>query len=97
MYGDKGYVLTASSPIVPKLEKWLQQELATSNFHGCTEAYKERNVYNIYIQTEPLKEKDKKNEKDICPLVPGPAGSPATGEKRSEGTSVFRGRGRAGL
>ena len=40
---------------------WVQKELRDSQYRGCTVAYKENNVYNIYM-------KPRENKIDAMPL-----------------------------
>ena len=44
-----------------KMDAWIQKELRDSQYYGCTVAYKENNVYNIYM-------KPKGNKTDAMPL-----------------------------
>ena len=44
-----------------KMDAWVQKELRDSQYRGCTVAYKEKNVYNIYM-------KPRGNKIDAMPL-----------------------------
>ena len=61
LYGDKGYVFHKGSNVSKKLDAWVQKELRDSQHRGCTVAYKENNVYNIYM-------KPRGNKVDAMPL-----------------------------
>ena len=60
-YGDKGYTFHKGSNVAKKIDAWIQKELRDSQYRGCTIAYKENNVYNIYM-------KPKGNKIDAMPL-----------------------------
>ena len=49
------------SNVAKKIDAWIQKELTDSRYQGCTLAYKENNVYNIYI-------KPRRNKTDAMPL-----------------------------
>ena len=49
------------SNVAKKIDAWIQKELRDSQYRGCTVAYKENNVYNIYI-------KPRENNIDAMPL-----------------------------
>ena len=49
LYGDKGYRFHNGSNVAKKIDAWIQMELRDSQYRGCTVAYKENNVYNIYM------------------------------------------------
>ena len=61
LYGDKGYMLHKGSNVAKKIDAWSQKEMRDSQNYGCTVAYKENNVYNIYL-------KPKGNNTDAMPL-----------------------------
>ena len=61
LYGDKGYMFHKGSNVAKKMDAWVQKELRDSQYRGCTVAYKENNVYNIYM-------KPRGNEIDAMPL-----------------------------
>ena len=74
LYGDRGDMFHKGSNVAKKIDAWIQKEMRDSQYYGCTVAYKENNVYNIYW-------KPKGNEIDAMPLpedsesggsVPGP-------------------------
>ena len=44
-----------------KVDAWIQKEMRDSQYYGCTVAYKENNVYNIYM-------KPRGNKTDAMPL-----------------------------
>ena len=48
--GDKGYMFHKGSNVAKKIDVWIQKELRDSEYRGCTVAYKENNVYNIYMK-----------------------------------------------
>ena len=50
LYGDKGYMFHQGSNVAKKNHAWIQKELRDSQYRGCTVAYKENNVYNIYMK-----------------------------------------------
>ena len=50
--GDKGYLFHSYSNVAKKIEAWIQKEISSSQYHGCTAACNENNVYNIYVKTE---------------------------------------------
>ena len=50
LYGDKGYMFHKGSNVAKKIDAWIQKELRDSQYRGCTVAYKENNVYNIYMK-----------------------------------------------
>ena len=52
LYGDKGYMFHKGSNVAKKMDAWVQKELRDSQYRGCTVAYKENNVYNIYVETK---------------------------------------------
>ena len=54
LYGDKGYIECSE-------ENPCEKEMRDSQYYGCTVAYKENNVYNIYM-------KPKGNKTDAMPL-----------------------------
>ena len=47
LYGDSGYLFHKGSKVAKKIDAWIQKEMRDSQYHGCTVAYKENNVYNI--------------------------------------------------
>ena len=49
LYGDKGYMFHKGSNVAKKIDAWIQKEMRDSHYYGCTVAYKENNVYNIYL------------------------------------------------
>ena len=49
------------STVTKKIDAWIQKELRDSQYRGCTVAYKENNVYNIYM-------KPRENKIDAMPL-----------------------------
>ena len=53
--------------VAKKIDAWVQKELGDSQYRGCTVAYKENNVYNIYV-------KPRENKIDAMPLS-GDSGS----------------------
>ena len=59
--GDKGYMLHKGSNVTKKIDAWIQKEMRDSQNYGCTVAYKENNVYNIYM-------KPRGNKTDEMPL-----------------------------
>ena len=46
--GDKSYMFHKGSNVAKKIDAWIQKEMKDSQYYGCTIAYKENNVYNIY-------------------------------------------------
>ena len=67
MYGDKGYLFLRGSNLAKEIDAWIQKEMRDSQYYGCTVAYKENNVYNIYM-------KPKGTRTDAMPL-PSSGGS----------------------
>ena len=61
LYGDKGYMFHNGSNVAKKFDTWVQKELRDSQYRGCTVAYKENNVCNIYV-------KPRENKIDAMPL-----------------------------
>ena len=61
LYGNKGYMFHKGSTVAKKIDAWIQKELRDSQYHGCTIAYKENNVYNINM-------KPRRNDTDAMPL-----------------------------
>ena len=61
LYGDKGYMFRKGSNVARKIDAWIQKEMRDSQYYGCTVAYKENNVYNIYM-------KPRGNKTDAMPL-----------------------------
>ena len=59
--GDKGYMFHKGSNVAKKIDAWIQKEMRDSQYYGCTVAYKENNVYNIYM-------KPRGNKTDAMPL-----------------------------
>ena len=55
MYGDKGYMFHKGSNVAKKIDPWIQKEMRDSQYYGCTVAYKENNVYNIYMKPRGIK------------------------------------------
>ena len=47
--------------VAKKIDTWVQKELRDSQYRVCTVAYKENNVYNIYM-------KPRENKIDAMPL-----------------------------
>ena len=39
MYGDTGYLFHQDSKVARKIETWIQKEITSSQYHGCTLAY----------------------------------------------------------
>ena len=50
LFGDEGYMFHKGSNVAKKIDAWVQKELRDSQYRGCTVAYKENNVYNIYMK-----------------------------------------------
>ena len=50
LYGDKGYLFHRGSNVAKKIDAWTQKEMRDSQYHGCSFAYKENNVNNIYMK-----------------------------------------------
>ena len=61
LYGNKGYMFNKGSNVAKKIDAWIQKELRDSQYRSCTVAYKENNVYNIYM-------KPRENKIDAMPL-----------------------------
>ena len=86
--GDKGYLFHRGSNVAKKVDAWIQKEMRDSRYHGCTVAYKENNVYNIYM-------KPRRNKTDAMPLsessrVPSRVRTCKTGESRSRSSRRSR-------
>ena len=71
----KRYMFRKGSNVAKKIDAWIQKELRDSQYRGCTVAYKENNVYNIYM-------KPRKNKIDAMPLS-GDSESGACGRVRT--------------
>ena len=67
-HGDKGYMFHSGSNVAKNIDAWIQTEMRDSQYHGCTVAYKENNVYNIYM-------KPRRNKTDAMPLSESSGGS----------------------
>ena len=50
MCGDKIFLFHMCSTVAKKIEGRIQKEMTDSQHHRCTVAYKEHNVYNIYMK-----------------------------------------------
>ena len=61
LYGNKGYMFHKGSNVAKIIDACIQKELRDSQYRGCTVAYKEKNVYNIYM-------KPRENKIDAMPL-----------------------------
>ena len=61
LYGDKGYMFHKGSNVAKRIDAWIQKELRDSRYRGCTVAYKENNVYTIYMTP-------RENKIDAIPL-----------------------------
>ena len=61
LYGDIGDLFHKGSFVAKKIDAWIQKKKRNSQYNGCTVAYKENNVYNIYM-------KPKRNKTDAMPL-----------------------------
>ena len=59
--GDKEYMFHKGSNVVKKSDDWVQKELRDSQYRGCTVAYKENIVCNIFV-------KPRENKIDAMPL-----------------------------
>ena len=72
LYVDKGYMFHKGSNVAKKMDVWVQKELRDSRYRGCTVAYKENDVYNIYV-------KPRENKIDAMQL---------SGDSQSEGCQL---------
>ena len=61
LYGVKGHMFHKGSNVAKKFDAWIKKELRDSQYRGCTVAYKENNVYSIYM-------KPRENKIDVMPL-----------------------------
>ena len=61
LYGNKGYMFHNGSTVAKKIDAWIQRELRDSQYHGRMIAYKENNVFDIYM-------KPRRNKTDAMPL-----------------------------
>ena len=52
MSGDMGYVFHSGSPVVEKINGWIEEDLRNSRHDGSTMAYEENDVYNFYVRLE---------------------------------------------
>ena len=82
LYGDKVCTFHKGSNVAKKIDAWVQKELRDSQYRGCTVAYKENNVYNIYM-------KPRENKIDGMPLS-GDSESGEEGEGLSAGSEPVR-------
>ena len=55
LYGDKGYMFHKGSNVAKKIDVWIQKEMRDVQYYDCTVAYKENNVYNIYLTPKRTK------------------------------------------
>ena len=51
-YGDTGCMFHKGSNVAKKIDAWIQKEMRDSQYHGCTVAYKENNVYDLYMKQD---------------------------------------------
>ena len=63
MFGNTGYLCSPGGRFAKKLERWFMQEAAQDDWHGLVELYKERNVYNLYMQDGGPADR----RHDLCP------------------------------
>ena len=63
MFGNTGYLCSPGGRFAKKLERWFLQEAAQDDWHGLVELYKERNVYNLYMQDGGPADR----RHDLCP------------------------------
>ena len=73
LYGGKVYLFHRGSNVAKKVEAWIQKDIRSSQYHVCTVAYKENNVYNIYM-------KPRGNKTDSMPLSQSSGAFPAGSE-----------------
>ena len=57
----KGYMFHKGLNVAKKIDAWIQKDLRDSQYRGCTVAYKDNNVHNIYM-------KPRGNKIDAVPL-----------------------------
>ena len=50
--GIGGYVLTRTSPILKEMKTWVRWALQYYNYEGTIPMYKERGVYNMYLEVQ---------------------------------------------
>ena len=50
LYGDQGYMFHKGSNVAKTIDVCIQKEMRDSQYCGCTVAYKENNVYHIYME-----------------------------------------------
>ena len=55
LYGDKGYMFHKGPDVAKNIDAWIQKEMRDSQYYGCTAAYKENNVCNIYMRPRGIK------------------------------------------
>ena len=49
LYCDKCYMFHEGSNVAKNIDAWIQKEMKDSQYYGCTVAYQENNVYDIYM------------------------------------------------
>ena len=54
-YGDKGYIFHKRSHVTKKIDACVEWEVRNFHWRGCIVAYKENNVYNMYMQPKENK------------------------------------------
>ena len=79
LYGDKGYIFHNGSNVAKKFVAWILKEMKDSQYYGCTVAYKENKVYNMYmkprgnnIDAMPLSEDSDNRSPGSCRPGPNP-------------------------
>ena len=77
--GDKGYMFHKGSNVAKKIDAWIQKEMRDSQYYGCAVAYKENNVYNIYMKPSgnktdamPLSDDSDNRSSESCRQGPNP-------------------------
>ena len=86
--GDKGYMFHQGSNVSKKIDAWTQKQMIDSHYYGCTVAYKENNVYNIYLKprgnmTDAMPVSEDSDNRSSGDYLTGWVRTRKTGESRS--------------
>ena len=78
-----GYMFHKGSKVAKKIDAWIQKELRDSQYRGCTVAYKENKVCNIYMKPRGTKIDAMPLSGNDCRGVAGRVRTCKTGESSS--------------
>ncbi|CAK0894978.1 unnamed protein product, partial [Prorocentrum cordatum] len=70
LMGDFGYIIHGNSPVHAELRAAFREIAARHSYEGIVTMYKERNVYNLYVNVN----KDEEGGHDLCPYDEGQPG-----------------------